>query len=292
MTSLLAPDLMRKLDAFEILTRKQFAGRLRGEQRSTRKGHSLEFADYRSYVQGDDIRFIDWKLFARLDRLFLKMFMEEEDLFVHVFLDVSHSMGLGDPEKLLYAKRLTAALSYVALAATHRVSIFPFAGTLREPFPSTRGRGQIQKAMTFLERLRPEGGTCSIDAMRLFRQRILGAGYVFVLSDLLDKSGVEEALKLMLSGRFEVVVFHLLAPDEEEVAWDGDWRLVDVEDGEAVSISMGEAFKEEYAETVRKFRGEHKAICHRLGFQYVPVRTDFPLEALLLDRLRAMRVLA
>src|SRR5262245_37812051 len=103
MSSLFTPDLLRSLDQLEILTRKQFAGRLRGEQRSTRKGNSLEFADYRTYVQGDDVRFIDWKIFGRLDRLFLKLFMEEEDLFVHFFLDTSHSMAMGTPEKLLYA---------------------------------------------------------------------------------------------------------------------------------------------------------------------------------------------
>jgi uncharacterized protein (DUF58 family) len=200
-------------------------------------------------------------------------------------------MAMGEPEKLLYAKKLVAALSYVSLAAAHRVSIFPFADTLGEPLPSTRGKTQIGKVSGYLDRLRPGGATHSISGMRLFRRRILGSGYVFIVSDLLDKSGVEEALKLMLSGRFEVVLFHLLAPDEETVAWDGDWRLVDVEDGESESISITEGFKEDYARTVRAFRGEHQAICHRLGFQYVPVRTDFPIDVLLLERLRSMRVL-
>lgn len=288
---LLSPELMRKLDHLEILTRKQFAGRLRGEQRSIRKGHSLEFADYRNYVQGDDVRFIDWKIFARLDRLFLKMYMEEEDLFVHVLLDVSHSMGMGEPAKLAYAKRLAAALSYVSLAATHRVSVFPFGPAVRDYFPSTRGRAQIRKVIDYLDRLEAEGETRTLDGFRLFRRRILGAGYVFVISDLLDKKGVEDALKLMLSGRFEVVVFHVMAPDEETAPWDGDWRLVDVEDGDVVSVSLGSRLKEQYAETVRKFRGEHKAICHKHGFHYLPVRTDFPLEVLMLQRLREQRVL-
>jgi uncharacterized protein (DUF58 family) len=200
-------------------------------------------------------------------------------------------MALGDPEKLLYAKKLVAALSYVSLAAAHRVSIFPFAQTLGEPLPSTRGKAQIGKVAAYLDRLRPEGETHSLSGMRLFRRRILGSGYVFVISDLLDKKGVEDALKLMLSGRFEVVVFHLLSPDEETVAWEGDWRLVDVEDGESESISITEGFKEEYARTVRAFRGEHQEICRRLGFHYVPVRTDFPIDVLLLERLRSLRVL-
>lgn len=288
---LLSAELMRKLDHVEILTRKQFAGRIRGEQRSVRKGHSLEFADYRNYVQGDDIRFIDWKIFGRLDRLFLKMFMEEEDLFVHVLVDVSHSMGSGEPPKLAYAKRLAAALAYVSLSATHRVSVFPFGPNVKDFFPSTRGKGQIRKVMDYLDKLEASGETHSLDAFRHFRRRILGAGYVFVISDLLDKKGVEDALKLMLSGRFEVVVLHVLSPEEEEAPWDGDWRLVDVEDGDVVSVSLGARLKEQYADTVKRFRGEHKAICHRHGFHYMPVRTDFPIEVLLLQRLREQRVL-
>lgn len=291
-TSLLTPELMRKLDHLELLTRKQFAGRLRGEQRSVRKGYSLEFADYRSYVPGDDIRFIDWKLFARLDRLFLKLFMEEEDLFVHLLLDASHSMGMGEPPKFLYAKRLAAALSYIALAANHRVSLFPFSDALRAPFPSTRGKGQIGKLLSYLEPLEASGKTHTLQAVRLFRRQVLGAGYIFVISDLLDKEGFEAALKQLLSGRFETVVFHLLSPEEEEASFDGDWRLVDIEDGEKVAISISQALREQYAETVRKFRGEHKASCHRLGFHYAPVRTDFPLEALLLSRLREQRIFA
>ena len=291
-SQLLTPELLRKLDQIEILTRKQFAGRVRGEQRSTRKGNSLEFADYRSYVQGDDLRHIDWKIYARLDKVFLKLFMEEEDLFVHLLLDSSHSMGIGNPDKFLYARRLVAAISYIALAANHRVSIYPFSASLRESFPSTRGRGQISRVLDYLEKLRPDGGTNSLEGMRLFRRRILGSGVVFIISDLLDKSGVEEALKLMLSGKYEVVVFHVLSPEEEEVPWEGDWRVVDVEDGESVSVSLGSAFKEQYAETVKQFRGEHKAICRRLGFHYIPVRTDFPVEVLLTERLRELRVFA
>lgn len=287
--SLLPPDLMRKLDGIEILTRKVFAGRLRGEQRSRRKGHSLEFSDYRTYVPGDDVRFVDWKVYARLDRLFLKMFMEEEDLFVHILLDVSHSMGMSG--KLLYAKRLAASLSYVSLAATHRVSIAPFEAKLRDVLPPTRGKAQVHRVLEHLERLEPAGATRSSEGFRDFRRRILGTGYVFVISDLLDKAGFEDALKTMISGRFEVVVIHLLSPDEEEVTGEGDWQFIDVEDGDAVSVSIGEALKEQYAETVRRFRGEHREICHRLGFQYLPLRSDFPLEELLLQRLRGMRVL-
>jgi len=288
---LVPPDLMRKLDELEIRTRRSFAGRIRGEQRSVKKGHSLEFADYRSYIQGDDLRFIDWKIFARLDRLFLKLFMEEEDLFVYILLDTSHSMGMGEPAKLPYAKQLAAALSYIALSGTHRVAIQPYAADVLAPLPPTRGKGQFAGVSAFLERLEAEGQTDSRTGIAHFRRRLRGSGVVFLISDLLDRNGTVEALKPLLAGRYEVCVFHLLAPDEEEPQWEGDWRLVDVEDGGTVGVSMSARLREAYGKAVRQFRGEQRDVCGRYGFNYLPIRSDLPLESLVLHSLRARGVL-
>ena len=288
---LIPPDLMRKLDELELQTRRSFAGRIRGEQRSVKKGHSLEFADYRSYIQGDDIRHIDWKIFARLDRLFLKLFMEEEDLFVHVLLDTSHSMGMGEPPKLPYAKKIAAALSYVALSCTHRIAIQPFAADVGPALPPTRGKGQWPAVATFLDGLEAEGATDARAGITHFRQRVRGSGVVFLISDLLDRNGTVDALKQLLAGRFEVVVLHLLAPDEEEPAWDGDWRLVDVEDGGTVQVSMSARLREAYGRAVRQFRGEQRDLCGRYDFQYLPIRSDLSLESLLFHSLRGRGVL-
>src|SRR5688572_19404309 len=156
---LLTPEFLRRLDALEIVSRRPFAGRIRGEHRSVRRGHSLEFADYRNYIQGDDLRFVDWKLYARLDRLFLKLFMEEEDLFVYVLLDASHSMGLGEPPKLPFAKRVAASLGYLALAGTHRVSIQAFDAALRPALPLVRGRGGFPRVNSYVDRIAASGST-------------------------------------------------------------------------------------------------------------------------------------
>src|SRR3954465_4971244 len=111
-TELLTPDLLAQLERPELGTRKSFRGRMKGERRSKRKGQSVEFADFRNYVAGDDLRFIDWNTYARLDRLFLKMFLEEEDLHFYALLDASQSMSFGTPTKLHYAKQLAAALGF------------------------------------------------------------------------------------------------------------------------------------------------------------------------------------
>jgi len=288
---LLSPELMRKIDTLELVSKRPFAGRIRGEHRSVRKGHSLEFADYRHYIQGDDVRHIDWKIFARLDRLFLKLFMEEEDLFVYFLVDSSHSMGMGEPPKLEYVKRAAAALAYIALAGTHRVSIQPYAADLLEPLNPVRGKGQFALVSNFLETIEAAGTTASRGAIARFRQGLHGNGIVFVLSDLFDRAGMEDALKPLLAGRFEVIVLHVLSPEDEDPGSDGDWQLVDVEDGDKVSISMSDRLREGYQTVVRQFRSEQQKVCEKFGFDYLPVRSDLSLESLLMQSLRARGVL-
>jgi len=288
---LLSPEFLRRLDQLEIVARRPFAGRIRGEHRSVRRGHSLEFADYRNYIQGDDLRFVDWKLYARLDRLFLKLFMEEEDLFVYVLLDASHSMGLGEPPKLPFAKKVAAALGYLALAGTHRVSIQAFDAGLRPALPLVRGRGGFPRVTSYVERVGASGGTDTRSAFTDFRRRLRGTGLVFLISDLLDRDGVLDGLKQFLAGRFDVTVLHVLSPDEEDPAFEGDWRLVDIEDGGEVPLSMTAQLLEAYGKTVRAFRGEQQAICQRLGFRYLPIRSDVTLEGMFLHRFREQGVL-
>src|ERR687891_314008 len=139
-SQLLPPDLMAQLERLELVTRKVFRGRMKGERRSKRKGQSVEFADFRNYVHGDDLRFIDWNTYARLDRLYLKMFFEEEDLHVYVLIDASNSMDFGEPSKLHYAKQLAAALGFIGLVRADRVRIESIGQPLRSPGPIFRGR--------------------------------------------------------------------------------------------------------------------------------------------------------
>src|SRR5579871_4987583 len=121
--TLLEPTFMARLDQLDVMSRKLLAGKMKGERRSKRRGQSVEFADYRNYVVGDDLRFIDWNIYARLDRLFLKLFLEEEDLSLYVLIDVSKSCDYGEPNKAQYMKQVAAALGYIGLVNYNRVSI-------------------------------------------------------------------------------------------------------------------------------------------------------------------------
>src|SRR6516164_9429591 len=154
---LLEPQFLARLEQLELVSRKIFMGRMKGERRSKRKGQSVEFADYRNYVKGDDLRHLDWNLFARLDRLFIRLFMEEEDLHVYILVDNSLSMDFGTPTKLHYAKQVAAALGFVGLVNADRVVVEAFNDRLTQSMPAARGRRSVWRLMEFLQKLEPAG---------------------------------------------------------------------------------------------------------------------------------------
>ncbi len=167
-SDLLSPEFLTRLERLELVSRKIFRGRLKGERRSPRKGQGVEFADYRNYVPGDDLRFIDWNTYARLDRLFLKMFVEEEDLHFYVLLDTSSSMGFGDPTKLRYAKQVAAALGFIGLNRQDRVKIETLNQTLRQRSPALRGRRELPRMLSVLEKIEPAGPTALGEGIKNF----------------------------------------------------------------------------------------------------------------------------
>src|SRR5436190_4263097 len=188
---LLEPDFLARLEQLELVSRKIFLGRMKGERRSKRKGQSVEFADYRNYVVGDDLRFLDWNLYARLDKLFLRLFMEEEDLHFYLLIDNSLSMGFGSPTKLHYAKQVAAALGFIGLVNLDRVLVEAFNDRLVQSLPALRGRRNFMRLAAFLERLEPAGPSDLTRALRTFSLKSSGKGIVVVLSDFMDKGGYE-----------------------------------------------------------------------------------------------------
>src|SRR6201995_105747 len=165
---LLDPQLLARLEQLELVSRKIFLGRMKGERRSKRKGQSVEFADYRNYVVGDDLRFLDWNLYARLDKLFLRLFMEEEDLHFYVLIDNSLSMDFGSPTKLHYAKQIAAALGFIGLVNLHRVVIEAFNERLTPSRPAARGRRSLWRLLDFLQKLEPAGPSDLRKSLRSF----------------------------------------------------------------------------------------------------------------------------
>src|SRR6195256_2763576 len=227
---LLDPLFLHKLEQLELVSRKIFTGAIKGERKSKRKGQSVEFADYRNYVKGDDLRHLDWNLYARLDRLFIRLFLEEEDLHFYVLIDNSMSMDFGTPSKLHYAKQVAAALGFIGLVNMDRVVIEAFNNRLTQSLPAVRGRRSLWRLMDFLQKIEPAGPSDLRKALRTFSLKSSGKGIVVLLSDFMDKGGYEEALRYLVARQLDIYVIQILSHEEIEPEIVGDLQLVDVED--------------------------------------------------------------
>ena len=282
---LLSPELLARLERMELVSRKVFRGRMKGERKSKRKGQSVEFHDFRNYVPGDDLRLIDWNLYARLDQLFLKLFQEEEDLHFYALVDASDSMNFGHPTKLHVAKQLAAALGYVGMCRADRVSVQAL-GPVGRRAPVLRGRASLWKMLQYLDSVESGQNVSLFDGVRDFSIRNAGSGVVVLLSDLMDKQGYESALRMLIGRRMDVFVMHVLSPEEIDPPLRGDRRLIDVEDGDAAEITINAYAIEKYKETVRSFIGSIKTFCNRRSIVYIPVRTETPVETIVTSYLR------
>ena len=282
---LLDPVLMRKLERLALLSRKAFAGRVKGQRRSPKRGSSIEFADYRDYAPGDDYRRIDWNAFARLDRLFVKLFAEEEDLCAHILLDGSRSMGFGTPTKLRYGRMAAAALAYMALFHFDRVGVGVFGAGLGAYMPPVRGRARCTEVLAWLESAQSDGGTGIAKSLREYAARLSTPGVALVISDLLARDW-QDGLRALVSRRCEVSVLHVLAPSEVNPALQGDLKLVDAETGEVMEVTISALILRRYRKEVERFRHEVASFCGRYGISYLPVTTAQPFEDLVLNYLR------
>ncbi|MEE2737662.1 MAG: DUF58 domain-containing protein [Planctomycetota bacterium] len=287
---LLSPSFLNRLEQLELVSRKVFLGQMRGERRSPRQGISVEFSDYRNYVPGDDLRFIDWNIYGRLDRLFLKLFLEEEDLHVYLLLDTSQSMAFGDPEKLHYAKQIAAALGYIGLTRSDRVIIESVAGDSSLKMPPLRGKQQGLQMLEFLELLQTGGGTSLAQSLRDFSVRNSGRGIVVLISDLMDKDGYESGLRYLLAKQMDIYVIHLLSQEELNPDYQGDLRLVDSEDGDIAEITVNKPLVDRYKNHLKAYCDDIKNYCIRRGIFYLLTDNHIPMEKLILEYLRQRRL--
>ena len=283
---LLSTDFLVQLERLALLSRRSFRGRVKGERRSPRKGISVEFSDYRPYGRGDDLRYVDWNIYGRLDRLYVKLFVDEEDLCLHLLLDASASMGFGEPSKLAYAARLAAALGFVGLVNHERVGVGALRGRLAEGWAPARGRTQAIPLMDFLGRLRSGGATSLDESLATYALRAREAGLAVLVSDLLDPGGYERGLKALLERRFDVHVIHLLAAEEMSPTFGGDLRLLDSETGEARDLTLdGEALRA-YRQRLHDFLERAESFCRANEISYHRVVTDTPVEEFMLRQLK------
>jgi len=276
---------LRKLERLSMATRRPFAGQMKGEKRSVKRGSSIEFADYREYTLGDDLRYVDWNMAARSDKLFLKLFVEEEDLYLALLIDSSKSMDFGEPNKLRYAVRLAAALGYIGLVNYDRVSVQPYAATLTRPLPTQRGRAGVPPFFAYLEGLRAGGQTGFSASLHRFAAASRSKGIAMVLSDCFDPEW-QAGLKSLLARGFQLAVVHLLSEEEINPTLRGDLKIIDSETGESKEMSVNPQLLTRYRRTFDAFCAEIEDFCHRYGVDYLRVSTATPFEEVVLNALR------
>ena len=317
---LLTPALVARLGAVEVSTRKIFSGKLKGERRSKRRGQSVEFADHRPYVSGDDLRHIDWNIFGRLEKLFLKLFLEEEDLSLHIVIDCSASADTGDPSKFLFMQRLAAALAYIGLINLNRVAISaigersspsgggadalrggggaatsgssPSADGPSEPtglistLRDLRGKRRVQDVAAYICSLEPSGGTRFTDGCKRIALTRRGKGVMVLLSDFLVKEGYESGLRLLKGHGYDVFAIQVLSPQELEPTIGGDLRLKDVEDADVAEVTITSPLLKKYKQILNAYVNRLHDFCAQRDIIHMMVKSDTPVDVFVMDYLR------
>jgi uncharacterized protein (DUF58 family) len=283
---LLSPQFMARLDQLDVTSRKLLAGKMKGERRSKRRGQSVEFADYRNYVVGDDLRFIDWNVYARLDKMFLKLFLEEEDLSLYILCDVSKSCDFGNPNKAFYIKQVAAALAYIGLVNYNRVTIAAMNDTVVADTGALRGRAKVAQMIDFISKLKPEGTSDLAAACKRFALSNRRKGVCVVLSDFFDKGGYENGLRYIAGGNYDLFCVQTLAPTEIEPDLQGDLKLKDIEDNDEAEVSITQPLIKQYKANLNAYCLALKDYLTRRGGTYLFTSTAVPFDTLVLNYLR------
>jgi uncharacterized protein (DUF58 family) len=291
LTDLLEPEFMAKLDSLDVISRKILQGKLHGERRTKRRGQSVEFADHRPYVSGDDLRFVDWNIYGRLEQLFLKLFLEEQDITVHIVADMSSSMSSPDPSKALFIKKLTAALGYVSLVNNNRVTISFFADGIEGQLANMRGRNYLHKMADYLLSAECDGLSNFEKSCRQLVSGRIGSGITIVLSDFLFKEGYDAGLRRLIGRQYDLYVIQVLSPKELSPDITGELKLIDVEDADIAEITVSGALLKYYKKTLNAYCNELKDFCTRRGAAYVLANSSDSIESLVLKYLRRINLL-
>lgn len=283
--SIIDGEFLERLERLSIVSRHRLMGYGKGDRRSARRGTSIEFVDYRHYVPGDDPRQVDWNIYGRSGLLFVKLFEEEEVLTTHLLLDTSGSMDWGTPNKIGYARQLAAALGYIALSGSSRVQAGVLGGEGVATFGPSWGRKQTANLVQFLTRIHPYGETDLNAGLLNYVNRATEPGVTFIITDLLTSS-YETGLRALLDHRHEVVLLHLLAPEEILPPMTGDLNLIDRETGQEVPITLNQDALDRYLERFADWSRGIERFCVRHGIVYERISSGDRLEHVLFDRLR------
>lgn len=286
---LINAELISRLEALDLTSKRVFFGKLKGERRSKKRGQSVEFADHRPYVRGDDIRHIDWNIFARLDQLFLKLFLEEEDLSLQLVIDCSASSDCGEPSKFLFMQKAVMALGYVGLVNLNRVTATAMGdgpGGLVSAIRDLRGKRRTHDLAKWVCSLEPRGYFSFKDAAERIMLTRRGKGLMLIFSDFLYKEGYEEGLRRLVGHGYDVYVVQVMSPDELDPKITGDLRLKDVEDFDTAEVTISAPLLKRYKATLGAYCQQLNAFCMRRDMNMMTVRSDTPIDVLVLDYLR------
>ena len=283
-------QFMRKLEYLALVS-KRFSGQFKAERRSRKLGSGLEFADYRGYVAGDDFGYLDWKTYLRLGRLLLRLYEEEEDLPIYIFVDSSQSMAYGDPGKLEYAKSIAAALCYIGLANLDRVRVVAYADRIRSELSPQRGKNQIFRVFQFLSEVTTGGETNGREAFKMFCTGSRRRGLAVVISDFFEPAGFEYGLNMLRYYRHDVFVVQVAAHEDVMPHVRGQVQLVDSETQQSQEMTVTPALLDAYQREMDRFSEEIRRHCVKYQLGYVRTVTDYPFEDLVLQVFRQGRFL-
>jgi uncharacterized protein (DUF58 family) len=287
---------LRKINQLSLVATRIRAGVMKGERRSSKRGTSIEFADYRDYTAGDDLRRLDWNVYARLDRPFIKLLEEEEDLAVHVLVDTSKSMDWGEAKahKLRYALCLAGALGAIALSAGDRLTLATLhLGGPPQQFGPVRGSQHLMRMLAFLENLLdgknavlPPLATNLDRSLRDYALESRRPGMAFVISDLFSPAGYQDGISHLLGRAYDVTILHVLAEDEIDPPLAGDLRLVDSETEQAQEVSIDGGMRLAYRQRLLTWREEIRHSCQQRGVRYMDLSTATDWDKVVLYEMR------
>lgn len=288
---LFPPDFLTKLEYLSIMSKRVFRGSLLAQRRTMQLGSGIEFSDHREYATGDDLRYLDWNVYARHGDLLLKRFQEEQDLHVYLMVDCSKSMGVGDPPKFDLARQLTAALAYIALADLDRIAVVAFANDIISEFPVTRGKARILALMKYLESLSTVGTDTNLSkAVQGLLHRGTRNGLVVVLSDLFDPNGFARGFDQLRSRRFESHVLQLHDPKEADPKLLGDAELEDVENGSIRMVTINERMLRRYKQLFADHQTSVRDYCRRYGLSCTQSPSIVPFDELVMTMMRSAAI--
>lgn len=280
MSELFDGEFLRKLQQLVITSKIILADGAGGNRKSRSKGSSVEFSDYREYSMGDDFRRVDWNAYGRFEKLFIKLFMEEREAPVYIFLDTSKSMDWGEPNKNVASRRLAAALSYISLSNYDRVSIACIGSRAERQKLSMRGKNSFGEVLDFLEKAEYRSVTDLYAAVKETNLKS-SKGISIIISDLFSAGALDDTVKYLQFRKQDVYICHILSPQETSPEINESLRLVDVETGEFRDVTAAPLLLKTYKKVYDGFINRIEELCFKRGVNYMNMVTTMPVEEMI-----------